>query len=50
MEKMGNEEEIVDFYKLLLMDLTPCLQKKILIVFYDYFSKGKIHINEKKKL
>ena len=50
MEKMGNEEEIVDFYKLLLMDLTPCLQKKILIVFYDYFYKGKIPINEKKKL
>ena len=49
-EQISNEEEISDFYKLLLMDLYPCLQKKIILVFYNYFSNIKIPINNKKKM
>ena len=49
-EKISNEEEIVDFYKLLLLDLNPCLQKKIISVFYNYFSKDKNPINNKIKM
>ena len=33
-EQINNEEEISDFYKLLLMDLNPCLQKQIISLFY----------------
>ena len=36
-EQISNEEEISDFYKLLLMDLYPCLQKKIILVLFWYF-------------
>ena len=47
-EKINSEEEIVDFYKMLLLDLNPCLQKRIITVFYNYFSKDKIPITERK--
>ena len=49
-EKVNNEEDISDFYKLLLMDLSPCLQKRIILIFHNYFSNDKISINEKKKM
>ena len=49
-EQISNEEEISDFYKLLLMDLYPCLQKRIISVFYNYFSDLKIPINNKRKM
>ena len=49
-EKINGEEEIVDFYKMLLLDLNPCLQKRIITVFYNYFSKDKIPITERKKM
>mgnify|MGYP002857715630 FL=1 len=49
-EKISDKEKIVDIYKLLLMDLNPCLQKMIISLFYNYFSKNKIPISDKKKL
>jgi hypothetical protein len=49
-EKINSEEEIVDFYKVLLLDLNPCLQKRIITVFYNYFSKDKIPVVERKKM
>ena len=49
-EKMNNKEEIIDLFKMLLMDLAPCMQKKIISLFYNYFSKEKINITEKKKV
>ena len=36
---MNNEEDLVDLYKMLLLDLNPCLQKRLLTVFYNYFTK-----------
>ena len=49
-EKISDKEDIVDIYKLLLMDLNPCLQKMIILLFHNYFSKNKIKISDKQKL
>ena len=49
-EQINNEEEISDFYKLLLMDLNPCLQKQIISLFYKYFSDLNILVDNKKKI
>ena len=41
------EKEIVNLYKLLALDLSPCLQKKIIQAFINYFSGKNINIKEK---
>ena len=41
------EKEIVNLYKLLSLDLSPCLQKKIIQAFINYFSGKNINIKEK---
>ena len=43
-----DEEEIIYLYKFLCLDLSPCLQKKIIQVFLSYFQNDKI-TNETKK-
>ena len=49
LEKLSNDEEISNLYKLLSMDLSPCLQKKIIKLFYSLFQKEKIPANDRKK-
>ena len=49
-EKIADEEEIADFYKLLLMDLSPCLKIKIIESFQQYFFKEHIPIHDRKKI
>ena len=41
------EKEIVNLYKLLSLDLSPCLQKKIIQAFINYFYGKNINIKEK---
>ncbi len=49
LEKISNDEETSNLYKLLAMDLSPCLQKKIIKLFFSIFQKEKIPMNDKKK-
>ena len=46
--KFGEEEETTNLYKLLLLDLSPCLQIGIIKVYLDYFNSNKIS-NQKKE-
>ena len=48
LEKICDEKEIINLYKLLCLDLSPCLQKKIIQVYLLYFQNNKIE-NENKK-
>ena len=41
------EKEIVNLYKLLSLDLSPCLQKKILQVYINFFSNKNMNIKDK---
>ena len=50
LEKISNDEETSNLYKLLAMDLSPCLQKKIIKLFFSIFQKEKIPMNDKKKI
>ena len=47
--KFGEEEETTNLYKLLLLDLSPCLQMNIIKVYLDYFNSNKIP-DQKKEL
>ena len=49
-DKLDYREEIIDIFKMLLMDLSPCLQKKIISLFYNFFANDKIQIFERKTL
>ena len=40
--KFGEEEETTNLYKLLLLDLSPCLKINIIKVYLDYFNSNKI--------
>ena len=44
-----NDEDTVNLYKLLLLDLSPCLQLKIIQVFINYFICKNIPNNKKEK-
>jgi len=48
LEKLCNEEETVNLFKLLSLDLSPCLQKKIIKIYISYFQNDKIPTNTKK--
>ena len=37
MSRYGDYKETKNLYKLLILDLSPCLQKRILQVYINYF-------------
>ena len=49
-EKLSNEEETINLFRLLSLDLSPCLQKKIIQVFYSHFKNDKILIATRKNV
>ena len=49
MNNFGTEENTVNLYKLLSLDLSPCLQIKIIQVYINYFNSKNISDNLKKK-
>ena len=49
-EKHSNDEEKNNLYKLLCLDLSPCLQKKIIKLFYTLFQNDKMPMDERKNI
>ena len=47
--KIENDDDTVNLYKLLLLDLSPCLQIKIIQVFINYFNCENISNDKKEK-
>lgn len=47
-KKFGAQKEIIILYRLLILDLSPCLQNKIIQVYINYFDDKSI--SEKTKL
>ena len=47
--KYCDEEETVGLFQLLSLDLSPCLQKKIIELYMNYFSNEKIELKTKLK-
>ena len=47
MSRYGDYKETKNLYKLLILDLSPCLQKRILQVYINYFDNNRI--NDKMK-
>ena len=48
-DKFCEEEQTANFFKLLSLDLSPCLQKKIILIYVNYFKNKKIELNSKLK-
>ena len=48
-DKFCDEEQSVNLFQLLCLDLSPCLQKKIVLVYVNYFGNKKIELNNKLK-
>ena len=48
-DKFCEEEQTVCLFQLLCMDLSPCLQKMIVLVYVNYFGNKKIELNTKVK-
>ena len=46
-EKFCEEEQTNNLFQLLSLDLSPCLQKKIIQVYLNYFRNEKIDLNKK---
>ena len=46
-DKFCNEIPTISLFQLLYLDLSPCLQKKIINVYINYFSNKKIEMNIK---
>ena len=49
-EKLSDGEEAVNLYKLLSLDLSPCLQKKIIQLYFSHFQNDKIQVASKKSV
>ena len=47
--KLSNEPDTINLFKLLSLDLSPCLQKKIIMVYQFFFDNHKIQDNIKEK-
>ena len=47
--KLSNESDTINLFKLLSLDLSPCLQKKIIIAYQNFFDNHKIHEDIKEK-
>ena len=50
MDKLPNDPEIINLFKLLSLDLSPCLQTKIIQVYKYYFENKKINNEIKSKV
>ena len=50
MDKLPNDPDTVNLFKLLSLDLSPCLQIKIIQAYIHYFSNKKIHNDIKSKV
>ena len=48
-DKLCEEEETIYLFQLLSLDLSPCLQKKIIKVYINYFDNKKIELSKKSK-
>ena len=48
-DKLSDGEETVILYKLLSLDLSPCLQKKIIQLYCSHFQNDKIELDTRKK-
>ena len=48
-DKFCEEEQTINLFQLLSLDLSPCLQKKIIQLYINYFDNKKIEINTKLK-
>ena len=48
-DKFCDEEQTVNLFQLLSLDLSPCLQKKIIQLYINYFDNKKIEANTKLK-
>ena len=44
------EDEYVKFYKLLTLDFSPCIQKKIINTLYNYLNNKRIHFMRRKNI
>ena len=49
LDKLGNDEKDVNLFKLLLLDLSPCIQKKIIKAYYLHFTNNSISKDDKLK-
>ena len=49
MDTLPNDPDNINLFKLLSLDLSPCLQKKIIQLYVNYFDNKKIEINTKLK-
>ena len=47
--KLSNEPDTINLFKLLSLDLSPCLQKKIIMVYQYFFDNHKIQDDIKEK-
>ena len=47
-DKLNRDKDTVNLFKLLSLDLSPCLQKKIIEAYYNHFTNSNINKNEKK--
>ena len=48
-DKLCDEEQTMNLFQLLSLDLSPCLQKKIIQVYINYFGNEKIELSKKIK-
>ena len=48
-DNLSTESETANLFKLLSLDLSPCLQKKIIIVYQNFFHNRKIDDKNKEK-
>ena len=48
-DEFCDEEQTINLFQLLSLDLSPCLQKKIIQVYINFFDNGKIEENKKLK-
>ena len=48
-DKFCDEEQTINLFQLLSLDLSPCLQKKIIEIYHNYFGNKKIELNTKIK-
>ena len=48
-DKLCDDEKTVNLFQLLSLDLSPCLQKKIIEIYINYFGSKKIELKAKLK-
>ena len=48
-DNLSNENETANLFKLLSLDISPCLQKKVITTYQKYFDNRKINHTDKEK-